>query len=362
MSSKRFVGEQAVTVQQVKVTTSPRILRRSKVRGHLSLLARLLDEALGGDAAWRALRGRSLGVATLLLGRGSLGSLRSLLGRCDLAVEVGKELDRGDLVHSLVLDHKKDALDDLLDLLNRLALAKVVVELTENVDRGFEVLADGGSDTLCGLGSGHARSDLAGVLVEARLLRLLEVDVVSRTRELILNHVELTVDKVKLADLPKLLVVCGALVVLAAEEGPIVDVASAGLVATEVVGDHLARQVLGVLAGLAAVVLIIDADELAVFVWDVVVHIFVFDGVRRLIGLDGVRVRAVRGSCFLLRRSSVLDWCGGRGEDWSVGRDVGRGRGRRLEDVGDAHLVVNMVARWRAGCIGRSSGGHADEI
>jgi hypothetical protein len=79
----------------------------------------------------------------------------------------------------------------------------------------------------------------------------------------------LTINQGDLADLPLGLVVGGALVVLAAEERPVCDVAGAGLVAAKMIGDDLARELLGVLTGDTASVLVVEADELALRVRDV---------------------------------------------------------------------------------------------
>jgi hypothetical protein len=202
--------------------------------------ARLLDRALGRDAARGAFRSRGHLCGASLLGRGRFDDLVVLLGKCSLARQVREELDGGHLEGGFVHDLFQDLLCDLLHLFNGLVLAQVEIKLPKDLDWRLEVFALNGSNSfsrrvLCPTGS-----NLAGIVVETRLFRLLEEDVVRCARELCLDYVELAEDQVELSDLPQLLVVRRALVVLAAEQGPVRDIACAGLVATEMVGDDLA--------------------------------------------------------------------------------------------------------------------------
>lgn len=155
------------------------------------------------------------------------------------------------------------------------------------------MLADLGVDALLGFVVVSSSGDLTRVVIETRFLGLLEGDVVGSARELLLDDLELAEDELDFANLPLGLIVGRTLIVLAAEEGPVGDVAGTRLVAAKVVGDDLARQVLGVLASHAASVLVVHAEELALGVG------YVFIVVERLItrgvvlGLYSVDTRSV---------------------------------------------------------------------
>jgi hypothetical protein len=169
----------------------------------------------------------------------------------------------------LLLEHLKDDVDNLLGVLVGLAVANPLIKLTEDVDRGLEGLARDRRDALCSNLFVDTRSNLTRELVETGLFGLLERHVVGGTWEVPLDDLELTQNEVDLADLPLGLVVSSALIVLAAEERPVNNVASAGLVTTEMIGDDLAREILGILAGDTAKVLIVKAEELALSVRDI---------------------------------------------------------------------------------------------
>lgn len=308
------------------------------------LLARLLDSAFFRGAARSGLGGWLLGGARLL-GCRSLGCLLNralLLGRSGFAREVGEELDRRNLLGGLVCDHFEDALNHDLDLINRLVLAQVQIKLAKDLDWCLKVLARDRSDSIGGILVGPAGGDLARVLVEASLLRLLEVDIVGCARELLLDDTKLAMDQVELPNLPELLVVGRTLVVLAAEEGPVGNIARTSLVAAKVVRDDLAREVKTVLASEAARGFVVLADEVALVIGDIL------DIARLIVG----RVRhdcVGRGADFLfLGGGDFLDRSGGRSDFGAL----------FVKEVRDGHVVFAsaLLRRTGGGGVDQSSG------
>lgn len=229
--------------------------RRVEDERSSSLLVGFLDTTAGGGA--RAAFGRRLGWR---LGKALLGW--GLLGSCDPTRQLREKLDGGHGFGLLFLEHLGDDVHGILDFRNGLALADVLVEFSEDVDRSLEGLASDRCHGSCSVLFTHALGDLAGELVDAVLLGLLQGDVVGGTWELGLDDIELAKDELDLADLPELLVVRSALVVLATEERPIGEIARASLVATEVVGNDLARERQCVLTGATLAVLVVHANKL----------------------------------------------------------------------------------------------------
>lgn len=185
--------------------------------------------------------------------------------------EARQKLNRRDLFALVRLKHLENDIDNLLDLVVALAAAKPLVQLAQYIDGCFKVLARDRRNALLGSLARQSRSDVARVLVQARFLRLLQRNVVRGAWELLLDDVELAEDELDLADLPLCFVVGCALVVLAAEQRPVGNVARAGFVAAKVIGNDLARQVFGVLARLATCVFVVHANELTMDVG----HVFV---------------------------------------------------------------------------------------
>ena len=122
---------------------------------YLSLLQRLLDRTLAGGAR------RGLGRFRRRLRCASLS--QGLLGRSSLARELGKKLDRRNLVGLLILKHLEDDIDNLLDLIMALVSTDILVQLTEDVDGRLEVLAFLGLDALRRSQGSPGCSDLTGV-------------------------------------------------------------------------------------------------------------------------------------------------------------------------------------------------------
>jgi hypothetical protein len=85
-----------------------------------------------------------------------------------------------------------------------------------------------------------------------------------RTGELLIDRIELLHDQSDLTGLPRRFAVCSALVVLATGQRPVFNLASTGFVATEVIRNHLARQLESVLARDTPSLGIVGAVELAV--------------------------------------------------------------------------------------------------
>ena len=103
-----------------------------------------------------------------------------------------------------------------------------------------------------------------------------------------LDNLELAQDELYLARLPLCFVVGCALVVLATEEGPIRDVASAGLVAAKVISGDFAREVFGVLASLATSVFVVEANKLALrFGTILIVGGFVGNDIKLFVSVQG---------------------------------------------------------------------------
>jgi hypothetical protein len=143
------------------------------------------------------------------------------------------------LLAFILLEHLGDLVDKVLYLLAGLTAASPLIQLTEDVNGSLKGLGRIRRDLQGGILLLDPRSDLTGELVETILFGLLHHDVVGCTGEVLLDDVELTKNEVDLAKLPLGLVVSRALVVLATEQGPVSDIASASLVAAKVVRDDL---------------------------------------------------------------------------------------------------------------------------
>lgn len=292
-------------------------------------------------------------VATRLLDT-TLGRDTDSLARWRAAAaasgKLGEELDRGNLGALTLAEHVIDDREGLLDIVDALVLTKLVLQLSENIDRGLvgtDLVARGNGFT--GLLDGGARRRETTEQVESIHLGLLERDFVGSAWITGLDDIELAQNQVDLAALPESRVVRRALVVLATEERPVPDSASAGLVATKVVRDDLARQVEHVLTSLALRELIVHTDELAV---DMVTDLSIV-----ILGVAILSSLFVRLIAKLIVDKLVVDKLIVDVGDGSVStlRSLQGGvidRGRRREDITEAHSRadgVHVVEGTRSG-------------